>query len=187
MRSHPCLKQSTLAGNPPPEPDPHPLIDKVYPTGSPEGPRVLRGAAKSLTNDHGLHRPGGGPPWGTPTLWLSSAPPCSIAVGGPMTRGLHGAATQHFEFTRNSTLNDQIILSVCGVTTSDCCCSMNNNNDSIITMPGRKCLASSAPNSYNTDPCVWTAVCMAHSWIHPNHDLGHGLQNCIMHPSCILK
>ena len=41
----------------PPEPEPPPLIDKVYPTDSFKGPGVLLGAEKSLTNKqrHGLY------------------------------------------------------------------------------------------------------------------------------------
>ena len=60
-RSH----EKSRAAWQPPEPDVPLLIDKVYPTGSFYGPRVLHGAAKSLTNqhdiDHELYELDGGP------------------------------------------------------------------------------------------------------------------------------
>ena len=109
-REEACALEKNRAAWQQPEPEPPPLIDKIYPTGSFEGSGVLHGAAKSLANyhdiDHELYPSGGGPPRGTRVPVTFSFPSCNVSVDCPAMRVIRVAATQHFEFTRNSTLHD---------------------------------------------------------------------------------
>ena len=159
----------------PPEENPLLLINKNHPTGPPENHGVLYGAAKTLNkyldNEHELRLSGMGPPQGTPTQALPS-------TGEGPSWVLHRAAieTQTIALGPPGGTNTPL-------TTSIPFCKQNLNP--ILNLPGRKCLASSVRNSYNSDPCRWTAVCTAHSHIHSSRDPDnvsyHMYQTPIMH------
>ena len=70
--------EQTRVGWLPPEPKPPPLIDKIHPPGSPEGPWCRIRAAMSSSNknhpDNELYMNGGGTPSGTSALVSSFLP-----------------------------------------------------------------------------------------------------------------